>query len=97
LIRCGAFFLFVDYPVYMNDNLVFVAQNNSFKIHKIQKEGSPSFFDKFETSKSNATIDFKFGKKYFLKCDIHIGFYSKPDLRRADEEKGREEFDKTGQ
>lgn len=88
--------MLIDYPVYIDDNLMFVAQNNSSGVYKILKEGTASFFARFEKNKSNTAIDFKFGKKYFLKCDIHLGFYAKPDLRVVDEEKGREEFDKVG-
>lgn len=89
--------MLVSYPVYFNDNLLFVAQNNSSAIFKILQEGPASFFGKFEKNTTNATIDFKFGKKYFLKCDIHLGIYARPDLQPIDEEKGREEFDKIGQ
>jgi len=88
--------MLIDYPVYFNDNLLFIAHNKSFAIFKILQEGPASFFGKFEKNTTNATIDFKFGKKYFLKCDIHIGIYAKPDLKPIDEEKGREEFDKIG-
>lgn len=88
--------MLIDYPVYLNDNLLFVAHNNSSAIYKILREGPASFFGKFEKNTTNATVDFKFGKKYFLKCDIHIGFYAKPDLKPVDEEKGREEFGNIG-
>ena len=89
--------MLVDYPVYMNNNLLFVAHNKSAAIYKILKEGIASFYSKLEIRETNTTIDFKFGKSYFLKCDIHFAVYAKPDLKPIDEEKGREEFDKIGQ
>jgi hypothetical protein len=36
-------------------------------------------------------------EKVFVKCDIHLGFYSWPALKPIHEEKGREEFDNVGQ
>ncbi len=89
--------MLIDYPVCFNDNLLFIAHNNSSAIFKILQEGPASFFGKFGNNTTNAAINFKFGKKYFLKCDIHIGYYAKPDLKPIDEEKGREEFDNTAQ
>lgn len=84
--------MLISYPVYLNGNLMFMAQNKSKAIIKILKEGNASFLSRFEKNESKANIDFKFGKKYYLKCDIHIGFYAKPELIVADEEKGSEAF-----
>jgi hypothetical protein len=88
--------MLVDYPVYLDHNLLFVAHNNSSGVYKVLKEGPASFFGNIVKHTSNAMIDFKFGKKYFLKCDIHLGIYSRPDLIPMDAEKGREQFDEIG-
>jgi hypothetical protein len=82
----------ITYPVYLNENLMFLAQNGSNAIIKVLKEGTTSFSSRFEKNESNSNIDFKFGKKYYLKCDIHIGFYAKPELIVVNQEKGMEEF-----
>ncbi|MGI8635130.1 MAG: hypothetical protein ACR2KZ_06970 [Segetibacter sp.] len=89
--------MLIDYPVYFNDNLLFIAHNYSSAIFKILQEGPASFFGKFGNNTTNSAINFKFGKKNFLKCDIHIGYSAKPDLKPIDEKKGREEFDNTAQ
>ncbi len=86
--------MLINYPVYLDNNLMYVAENNTSGIYKVYREGLINFEAINEVNKSNTSIELKFGKKYYLKCDIHMGIYANPDLQVVSEDKGLVEFGK---
>jgi len=77
----------------MNDVKLCEMGNKSSYIVRIFKEGQVTFHAKIVRQEASITTDIKYGKKYFLRCEITWGFASKPILTMSDEEEAKPYFD----
>jgi hypothetical protein len=63
------------YPLYFNNEVMCVVQNNAGYIFRVNKEGLHRFSTQVLDDESAVTVDIKFGQKYFLKPSIDWGVY----------------------
>ncbi|MEO5592948.1 MAG: hypothetical protein ABIR15_17720 [Chitinophagaceae bacterium] len=87
-----------NYPIYLDEDIICVAQNNSGYIFKIFKEGKFEFKSKLFKDESAAKIDLKFGNTYYVKSMIHWAISSrlynfKLETAVVDPVKGQKEFE----
>jgi hypothetical protein len=66
-----------NYPIYFNDNIMCIAENNSGYIFIILKEGQYKLSSRLFKDESSTSIDVKFGKTYYVKSMIHWGITSR--------------------
>lgn len=85
---------FIDYIVYYNDNIMYLAKNKSAYVFKILKEGPAMIRAVSQGKESTVKLDVQFGQRYYLASEIVWGSPCKPILLITDEEKGRKEFEK---
>ena len=72
----------------VNDSVIGRAKNNSKFVVKLYQEGKTQIYAQTE-SKRFVNIDVKFGKKYYLKCEIAMGlFVGRPKLDLTYPEQG---------
>ena len=78
-------------PIYINDSLVTELKANTGVVYKIFKEGKTTVsIDK--KGESQLTVNLKFGKNYFFKCEVVKGlWFGKPTIEAVSEKLGREE------
>ena len=87
-----------SYLVFFDDNLMWVARNNSGVSFKIFKEGKYKLRSNLFKDESSVDIDIKFGNIYYVKSIIHWGISSrlynfKLDMKVIAEEAGEPEFE----
>jgi hypothetical protein len=88
----GAGFL-VGYDLYLGDSLLCRVKNNFSETIKIKKDGMNSLWARTE-SKKEIPINIKFGKEYYLRCGITMGFFvGHPFLELVDQGFGKSEFE----
>jgi hypothetical protein len=70
--RYSGYGTWVGYNLMMNDSVLCKVRNHFSEIIRIDKEGLITIWAQTET-RSQVTIDFKFGKEYYLRCGIATG------------------------
>jgi len=82
-------------PVF-KDSLIGRATNDSKFVVKLYQEGKTQVFAHTETKRA-VELDVKFGKKYYLKCEIVIGILvGRPRLSLISQEQGKLNYDNIG-
>jgi len=77
----------------IKDSVIGRAKNNSKFVVKIYQEGKTQIYAQTE-SKRAVNIDVKFGKKYYLKCEISTGiFVGRPKLDLIYPEQGELDYE----
>jgi len=86
-----------NFVVYLDDNILWVAKNNSGYVFKILKEGKLNIKSRLMKDESSADVDFKFGKVYYVRSAIKWGFHKgrnfKLEMEAVKPEAGQLEFD----
>ncbi|MDR2037644.1 MAG: DUF2846 domain-containing protein [Bacteroidales bacterium] len=84
----------IGYDVYLDDENLFRAKNNSKTTIKVTKEGMNTLRAKTET-KVEIPIDIQFGREYYIRCGMKMGaFVGRPDIELVDNHTGITEFEK---
>lgn len=82
----------IGYDLYLGDSLIGRVKNKSKQEIKITKKGMNSLWAKTE-AKSEIPIDIEFGREYFLRCTMGVGFMiPRPQLQLMDGIQGRFEY-----
>ena len=86
-----------SYLVYFNDNLMYVARNNSGYLFKIVQEGTFTLSSRLYKDESSVSLPVKFGNTYYVKSMIHWGVSSrlynfKLEMAAVQPETGKAEF-----
>lgn len=86
-----------NYPVYLNDEVICIARNNSGYLFKIFKEGIFECKSHLLKDESAVRVNIQFGKKFFIKSVVHWGMYSglrnyKLEMAVMPDSIGRREF-----
>jgi hypothetical protein len=87
-----------NYPVYLDGDIICIAQNNSGYILKIFKEGQFEIKSKLFKDESAVKVNLKFGNTYYVKSMIHWTISSrlynfKLETAIVNPEKGQKEFE----
>jgi hypothetical protein len=87
-----------NYPVYLEDDMICIAKNNSGYIFKVFKEGPAVFKSRLFKDVSVLQIDIKFGQRYYVKSMIHWTISSrlynfKLEMATMDAATGAKEFE----
>ncbi|MGY5351819.1 hypothetical protein ACXGQW_04530 [Wenyingzhuangia sp. IMCC45533] len=83
----------VSYNLKLGDTTLCRVKNNFKETIKIRKEGLNTIWAKTE-SKTELPIDVEFGKHYYLRCSVDIGFFvGKPSMEFVDFKTGKDEFE----
>ncbi|HYK57410.1 MAG TPA: hypothetical protein VEV15_13160, partial [Flavisolibacter sp.] len=86
-----------DFLVYFDENIMWVAHNNSGQLFKIFKEGKYRIKSRLMKDEDYIDVDFRFGQTYYIKSKIKWGFYRgnnfKLEMEEMKPEKGQKEFD----
>ncbi len=86
-----------NYPIYFDENLICIAKNKSGYMFKILKEGVFEIKSKLFKDESSATLNIKFGNRYYIKSMIHFGIFKrgynfKLEMVSTKAEEGKEAF-----
>lgn len=83
----------VNYDLYLGDSVICRVKNNFKTTLHIKKDGLNTLWARTET-KSEAPINVKIGKTYYLRCGIGMGaFVGHPKLELIDSKTGKAEFE----
>ncbi len=83
----------VSYKLHLEDSLLTKVSNKFYDTVKVYKEGPQTIWARTE-SRDEVTIDFEFGKEYYLRCALGIGaFIGRPDLTVVNWKTGKGEFE----
>ncbi len=87
-----------SFLVYFDDNLMYVAKNNSGAIFKVLKEGIFTLKSRLYKDESSLKLSVEFGNRYYVKSMIHWGIYSrlynfKLEMASVPPEVGKVEFE----
>ena len=85
-----------SFDVYLDNEKIYRAKNNSKSTIKITKEGMKTLKAVFYQYSDELPIDLQFGNEYYIRCMFGKmeGLVQKPTLEFMDDEKGKLEFDK---
>lgn len=86
-----------DYMIYLNDNVMCLAKNNSGYIFKIFKEGKIQLKSRLLKDESVVDLEVKHGEIYYIKSMVHWGIKSrlynfKLEMASVNKEMGQVEF-----
>ena len=65
--------LLTSYPLYFDDEVMCMVQNNSGYVFQINKEGTHQFATRLFEDKDGVSVDIRFGQKYYIKPWIEWG------------------------
>lgn len=65
--------MLTSYPLYFDDEVMCVMQNNSGYVFKVNKEGVHQFATQIFKDSDSVSVDIRFGQKYFIKPWIEWG------------------------
>jgi len=83
------------YRVHIDNNTIYKARNNSLQILKIFTEGPITVWAKTFEKKSSVQLDVRYGKEYFVRCQVRLGFFIwHPKLTVVNPYQGKMEFEK---
>lgn len=83
----------INYDLYLGDSVICRVKNNFKKTIRIKKDGLNTLWAKTE-KKTEIPIDIKFGKTYYLLCDIKMGIMvGRPLLKLLENKRGKMIFD----
>jgi hypothetical protein len=82
----------VNFDLHLGDTVICRVANKCKEIIKIDKDGMNTLWARTE-SKTEIPINIKFGKEYYIRCDISMGvMVGRPKLKIVDNEIGKIEF-----
>lgn len=89
-----------NYMVYFNDYLAFAAINNTGAVYKVYKEGPLEIKSKLYKDASSVVVDVRFGKRYYVKSQIHWAvtnrlYNFRLEMKTVDNFIGQSEYDET--
>jgi hypothetical protein len=84
----------VSYMVYLDGEPICEMSNKSAYIVRLLKEGPAKLSGKNGKQESSLSIDVKYGKKYFLRCELPWGPYSTPRLTLVQQNEAETYFDR---
>lgn len=83
----------VGYDINLGDSVICRAKSNWKKTVKIKRDGLNTIWARTE-AKAELPINIKFGKEYFIRCSIGMGFFvGHPKLEIVDNSTGKSEFE----
>jgi hypothetical protein len=82
----------VNCTIYINDTPVCEMSNKAAYIIRLLKEGQTKLVGKVRNQETSVVIDFKYGKKYFLRCEIPWSLAPKPVFTKANQEEAKSYF-----
>jgi hypothetical protein len=86
-----------NYIVYLDENVLWVAKNNSGYLFKVLKEGRHTFKSRLMKDQSSIDVDIQFGKIYYVKSTMKWGIYKHGNFKLGMEtvkpDIGQTEFD----
>ena len=90
--RYGGSGFILAFNLVLGDSTICRIGNNSSEVIRIKKEGTKTIWAQTEV-RSQVTIDFKFGKVYYLRCGVSMGaVVGIPKLEMVDSRTGKSEF-----
>ena len=85
-----------DFIVYLNDDAICVAKNNTGYTFKILREGPVKFTSRIHNDLFDLPVEIEFGKTYYIKSMIHWGFFKGKNYRleiaNVEKSKGQDEY-----
>ncbi|HAN79563.1 MAG TPA: hypothetical protein DCQ31_18275 [Bacteroidales bacterium] len=83
----------VGYDLYLGDSVICRVKNNYKTTLRIKKDGINTLWARTE-AKSEAPIDIKMGKIYYVRCGITMGaFVGRPKIELVNSKTGKAEFE----
>ena len=83
----------ISYDLHLGDSVICRVKNNFKTTIHIKKDGLNTLWARTE-SKSEIPINIKYGKTYYLRCGLSVGFFvGHPQLELIDWKAGKSEFE----
>jgi len=80
------------YVVHLDDEDILTVANGTFDTVRIYKEGPASIWATIET-RSEQTLDIRFGKAYFIRCEVGTGVWAgRPNIFFVSPNRGYKEY-----